>query len=174
MQMLEAARICAENNPNVQFLFVGTVTPYNLIAQMNDFILSNGLQANVELKDAVPFSEIGLLYEQSRVGVGIFMPIPTHRIIMPIKMFEYMHYGLPVVASNFGHIGDIIVTNNAGLTVDPTSPQEIANALILLLNDEYLYTELSANGQKAVAEKYRWEQEVEKLLALYAELLASK
>lgn len=174
MQMLEAARICTETYSSVQFLFVGTVTPANLIAEMNDFIHRNGLQANVELKDAVPFSEIGLLYEQSRIGLGIFMPIPTHRIIMPIKTFEYMHYGLPLVASNFGHIGDIVVTNNAGLTVDPTSPQAIANAIMLLLSDESLYSELSENGQKAVAEKYRWEQEVEKLLALYAELLASK
>ncbi len=112
-------------------------------------------------------------YRQSRIGLGIFLPIPTHRIILQIKIFEYLNFGLPIIGSNFGHIGRYIQENKAGITVDPENESEIASAIITLLKNNEMYTELSSNAFKASL-KYKWSIMEEKLLGIYDQLLAAK
>ncbi|MEX1014416.1 MAG: glycosyltransferase, partial [Candidatus Paceibacterota bacterium] len=85
----------------------------------------------------------------------------------PNKLFEYMHAGLPVIASDFPLWREIIEGNNCGLLVNPLNPNEIAEAILWLYNNPDKAREMGRNGQKAVKEKYNWEQEEKKLLQLY-------
>jgi glycosyltransferase involved in cell wall biosynthesis len=82
-----------------------------------------------------------------------------------------MAAGLPVIASNFPLWKEIVEGNKCGLTVDPLNPREIAQAVEYLLEHPELRQEMGENGRRAVIEKYNWEQEAEKLLALYQRLL---
>jgi len=83
------------------------------------------------------------------------------------KMFEYMAAGLPVIASNFPLWRDIIEGNGCGIMVDPKSPEEIAKAVEYLIDNPQEAKVMGENGRKAVEEKYSWNPEGEKLLALY-------
>jgi glycosyltransferase involved in cell wall biosynthesis len=82
-----------------------------------------------------------------------------------------MAAGLPVIASNFPLWKEIVEGNKCGLTVDPLNPKEIAQAIEYLIEHPELRQEMGENGRRAVIEKYNWEQEAEKLLALYQRLL---
>lgn len=174
MQILQAAELCAETLPNIRFLFIGNIWPAQLKDDMIRYIEDHNMKHTVSIHDAVPYHEIGQYYEKSKIGLGIFLPIPSYFIALPIKTFEYMHYGLPIVASNFGHINHYVVTEHAGLTVDPTDPAEIAEAILRLLSDENLYDACSRNGRMAAQNKYQWKTMETKLLALYRSLLASE
>ncbi|MEZ5199443.1 MAG: glycosyltransferase, partial [Bacteroidales bacterium] len=171
MKILEATKIAVKQEPGLKILFLGTYFPSELKDEMNDFLIANGLVNNVILHDPVPYSEVSGFYSRSKTGLGIFLPIPTHRIILQIKIFEYMNYGLPIIGSNFGHIKNYIENNNSGITVNPENPEEIANALIMLLKDRNLYDQLSKNGIKAVDEKYQWKFMEKKLISIYENLL---
>ena len=83
-----------------------------------------------------------------------------------------MNFGLPIVGSNFGHINAIIQKHQCGIPVDPENPQEIADALVKLTEDEKLYQQFSTNGQKAAWQFYRWELMENKLISIYKNLMA--
>jgi len=171
-KILEALKIAAEKMPGIHLLFVGTWFPQGLKGAMSDFLKVNDLEKNCTLLDAVPYQQMTDLYYQSRIGLGIFLPIETHRIILQIKIFEYMAFGLPLIASNFGHINHYVLKHNCGLTVDPTDSGQIAKAILELLQNKKLYNQFSENGNKAAEENYRWPVMEEKLLSIYKPLLS--
>ena len=105
---------------------------------------------------------------------SLFLPIKTHKIILQIKLFEYMNFGLPIVGSNFGHIRNIIEKDQVGIAINPEDPNEIADAMDSILSNEDFYETLSENGRTAVEKKYRWEFMEEKLILIYAEMLKEK
>lgn len=170
-KILEAVRVIKKTLPGIRVLFLGNWFPEELKERMVEFIQKNQLSEQVTMKDAVPYSEIATYYKKSKVGLGIFLPIATHRIILQIKIFEYMNFGLPIVGSNFGHIQHYIQKHDCGNTVDPEDPADIARGIMELLQDRVLYIEKSRNGIEAVRENYRWEKMENKLISLYENLL---
>jgi glycosyltransferase involved in cell wall biosynthesis len=170
-KILEAAKIAVMEKPDLKILFLGSYFPENFKNEMQEFIIKNGLQENVILHDSVPYTQVADFYNNSKIGLGIFLPIETHKIILQIKLFEYMNFGLPIVGSNFGHIHKIIENDQVGIAINPENPEEIAEALNNLLSDEKLYNTFSKNGMDAVQKKYRWEYMEEKLVSLYTGIL---
>ena len=170
-KILETIKILKQKKGNVKMLFLGSYFPEDLKEEMHQYIEENNLNDNISLLDAVPYKEVAAYYKKSKIGLGIFLPINTHKIIMQIKLFEYMNFGLPIVGSNFGHINKIIKNDQVGIAVNPENPNEIAEALNNLLFDEKLYKTLSENGKEAVQKKYRWEYMEEKLVSIYSALL---
>jgi glycosyltransferase involved in cell wall biosynthesis len=85
-----------------------------------------------------------------------------------------MSAGIPVIASNFPLWREIIEGNNCGICVDPLNPQEISEAIQYLINHPEAAAEMGKNGSQAVETKYNWEQEAQKLLSLYQELLPTQ
>ncbi len=106
------------------------------------------------------------------IGLVCLHPEPRFVVAWPVKLFEYMAAGLPVVASNFPLWKEIVEGNRCGLTVDPLDPKAIAQAIEYLLTHPEEARRMGENGRRAVLEKYNWEREGEKLLKLYEELLA--
>lgn len=91
---------------------------------------------------------------------------------LPIKMFEYMSAGVPVIASDFPLWRNIVLTSGCGICVDPESPEEIARTIDLLAGDPALVREMGEKGRIAVRDRYNWSIEEGKLLALYDSLLS--
>lgn len=171
MNTLKAVKIIQNEIPNLKCLFIGTYYPDSLKDEMNSFLKQNCLEKNVVLHEAVPYQEIGYYYSRSKIGLLILEHVKTYEISMPIKLFEYMTFGLPIIGSNFGHINSYITEDNCGITVDPSDPVEVAGAIIRLLKDEKLYSMLSKNARKAADSKYNWENEFQKLLGYYQNAL---
>lgn len=170
-KILKAIKILKQKKDNVKMLFLGSYFPDDLKEEMLHYIKENNLEDNILLLDAVPYKEVADYYKKSKIGMGIFLPIKTHQIILQIKLFEYMNFGLPIVGSNFGHIFNIIENDKVGLAINPRNPEEIADALYKLISDESLFITLSNNAREAVQSKYRWEFMEEKLVSVYSELL---
>jgi len=108
---------------------------------------------------------------EAHIGLVCLQPEARYVVSLPVKLFEYMAAGLPVIASNFPLWKDIVEGNHCGLTVDPLNPEEIAGAIeYLILHPEEAQV-MGQSGRRAVVEKYNWKREGEKLLKLYEELL---
>ncbi|HJV84452.1 MAG TPA: glycosyltransferase [Noviherbaspirillum sp.] len=111
---------------------------------------------------------------QSFAGMVIFHPVPNFINAQPIKMFEYMSAGVPVIASDFPLWRDFIEGNQCGICVDHTRPDAIADAIRHLRTHPEDVVRMGANGRRATAEKYRWDREETKLLSLYRALLEDR
>jgi len=107
-------------------------------------------------------------------GLVTLHPIVNYIDALPVKMFEYMVAGIPVIASNFSLWREIIEGNKCGLCVDPLNPSEIAKAIDYIMTHPAEAQQMGKNGLRAVQEQYNWDIEEKKLLALYEQLLKQR
>lgn len=110
---------------------------------------------------------------QSFAGMLTLHPTPNHITVYAIKMFEYMSAGIPVICSTIPIWQSIIEETQCGICVDPMNPQQIADAIVYLKTHPEEAQRMGQNGRKAVLQRYNWDQEGRKLLALYDTVLAS-
>jgi len=111
------------------------------------------------------------LLAQSRAGLVTLHPTANYLDSLPIKMFEYMAAGIPVIASNFPAWRAIIDTYQCGVCVDPLDPDAIAGAIDRLDADPVAAQRMGTHGRTAVLSHFHWEHEFRSLLALYTKLL---
>jgi len=167
-KILEATKIASLKIPKIKVLFLGKYFPESLKNDLQLYIDQNDLQNNIELHSGVNYSEVSKYYNKSRIGIVTLLKSKTFEISLPIKLFEYMAFGLPIIGSNFGHIKNYIENENCGIVVDPMRADQIAKAMIELLSNPKKYKLYSENGRNATLKKYRWEMEFEKLLHYYS------
>ncbi len=105
---------------------------------------------------------------RSVAGLVTSHPIGNFLQGLPIKMFEYMAAGIPVIASNIPSWREIIEGNDCGLCVDPFDPAAIAAAIDYLVLHPALAKRMGENGKKAVIEKYNWPVQALKLTDFYS------
>ena len=108
-----------------------------------------------------------------RAKIGLVLTHPVSNLLngQPVKLYEYMSAGIPVVASNFPLWKEIIEGAECGICVDPLNPEEIAGAIVWLLDNQKEAERMGLRGRHAVEEKYNWCREEKKLLQLYSELI---
>ena len=170
-QIIEAARIAKMKSRNLKFLIIGPVLERNLKTKIVSLINKYQLSKNVILKDQVPYNKVSTFYNKSKIGLAIFLDNPINHIILPIKTFEYMAFGFPVVCSNFGHLLKYTTDNNTGIPVDPQNPAEIYNTIIKILENKSIYEEYKNNALKASNEKYDWNLMDRKLNDIYSRIV---
>jgi glycosyltransferase involved in cell wall biosynthesis len=173
-KILEATQIATLKLPTVKVAFVGKYSPENLKQRMQRYIDKNNLNKNIQLFSEVGYNEVSAFYNKSKVGLVTLLPVETFKISMPIKVFEYMAFALPIIGSNFGHIKKYIEQENCGIVVNPDSPHEISEAMCNLLTDSAKYKFYSTNGRKATLEKYKWDFELDRLINFYTTFLQER
>ena len=102
-----------------------------------------------------------------RAGLVLFHPEANHIEAMPMKIFEYMGAGLPVIASDFPLWRRILGDTGCGIFVNPQDPRGIAKAIEYILTHPKEAEEMGRRGQAAVMERYNWETQADKLVTLY-------
>lgn len=115
--------------------------------------------------------QISELLQRSKIGLVTLHPTENYRVALPVKMFEYMASGLPVIASDFPLWKDIIEKHECGICVDPLDPKAIGNAINLLMNQPEVAEEMGQRGRLAALSIYNWNSEKNKLFDLYDDLL---
>jgi glycosyltransferase involved in cell wall biosynthesis len=113
-------------------------------------------------------TDVYALLPEADIGIALLYPEENYLQSLPVKAFEYMAAGLPIVMSNFPYWRANF--DGAALFADPFSPRDIAAQLNRLLHDHDLFRKLSDQGQTLVAENFSWESERRTLLGMYEEL----
>jgi len=119
----------------------------------------------------VPHPEVWEHLQEADIALMCLHPVGDYTYGLPVKLFEYMAAGLPIIASDFPLWENFFKDHGCGLTVNPLNAKEIAQAIEYLLDHPEVRQKMSENGCRAVVEKYNWESEGEKVLELYEELL---
>jgi len=89
---------------------------------------------------------------------------------LPNKIFDYIHAGVPVVATAIPEVKAILDQYQCGICISSQEPREIARNVIALMKDEKLYGQLRNNTAKA-ARELSWELERAKLISIYQPFL---
>lgn len=116
-------------------------------------------------------TEIAEVLKNSKAGLVTLHPIINYIDALPVKMFEYMASGIPVISSDITLWKNIVENAECGICVNPLKPQEIADAIKYIIENSKEGQMMGVNGRKAVLEKYNWDIEEKKLYNVYKQLV---
>ena len=111
---------------------------------------------------------------RARVGMVTLRSTPNHLHSIPVKMFEYLAAGLPIIASDFPFWRSLLDKHNCALFVDPSKPAEISKAIQWILDHPDDARQMGERGIAAVRTEFNWETQVPHLVATYERLAQKK
>jgi glycosyltransferase involved in cell wall biosynthesis len=171
-EIIEAVSLLRGRLGEATLLLIGDFESADFYKEILQKINDLGMHDSITVHPLVPFSNIGKFYSQSRVGLCILYPTKIFNVAIPVKLFEYMSFGLPVIFANHGPAAEIISKERCGLLVDAYDSAAICKAMYTLMRDENCYQTFSENGKRA-ATQYHWNNEKSKLLSIYNDLLGA-
>ena len=93
--------------------------------------------------------------------------LPSYREGLPTTLLEAMSCGLPVVATAISGISDVIDDYKTGLLVPTNSPEKLANAILMLIEDSKLRGEIASNARNMFRNTYDWDIITSKIEKVY-------
>lgn len=170
---LESLRLVKNRIKNVRLIFIGECRDDSQM-EIHQFVSEKGLEDDVEFIDWLPYEEMMSYLEVSKIGLSLLQATDPKSTFVSggtsRKIFTYMHCGLPVIAPT-SEVGRVVIEEGCGIAVDPQDSEQIARAIICLIEHPSKATEMGNRGRKSIHEKYNWELEEEKLLGLYGRVL---
>ena len=165
-QMVEAIRLMPGHHA-VRLDLAGSFSPASLEGELRSL---PGWE-RVHYHGWASRAQVAGLLGGARAGLVVLQPTQNYPDAYPVKMFEYMAAGLPVIASDFPLWRGIVDGAGCGLLVDPTDTAAIARAMQWILEHPVESEEMGRRGRLAVENRYNWSKESETLLRLYARLM---
>jgi glycosyltransferase involved in cell wall biosynthesis len=165
-EILQALALLPSDNP-ARMMLAGPFSP----AELRTELMRLPGWARVKYLRVLDRPSVANLLSRVRLGLLVLQPEPNFWDAMPIKLFEYMAAGIPVIASDFPLWRRIIGEAGCGLLVDPQDPQAIARAMEYLLSHDAEAEAMGRRGRQAACELYNWHSEERVLLNFYSGLL---
>jgi glycosyltransferase involved in cell wall biosynthesis len=109
--------------------------------------------------------KIHRLLAQMQIGIAPSTRDLARQVASPIKIFDYMASGLPVITPKIGDWGDIIEKENCGIALNNDNIDNYLKALNTLAQEDIWKTK-SRNAIKSIEEKYNWNKVLEPITNL--------
>jgi glycosyltransferase involved in cell wall biosynthesis len=169
--IFRALALLKHRGVNARLNLAGNASNEYLLSLWNE-AESLGVREQVEYHGMLSKEEALLFQKKADIGLVTYQPLLYCVNSLPNKLLECMSLGVPVVYSNFPNYREIAETAGAGIMVDPTVPEQIADAIETLVRNPDIARRMGEAGKRAVRERYNWGVERVKLLKLYHEILS--
>jgi glycosyltransferase involved in cell wall biosynthesis len=158
--------------PGVRGLIVGGHAAEPDLARVKARAAALGLETRVTFTGLVEPAQVP---ERLRAAAILALPNPASAIsthfTSPLKLFEYMAAGRPIVASDLPAIREVLRDDIDALLVPPGDAAALADAIRRLLDDPALAARLAASALDGVRE-YGWDRRAARLESLLTEVTA--
>lgn len=171
---IEAFRIVASKNKEVELLFVGPdrgVTINEISYTFSSYI--EAVIPEASIKNRIKFlghcnvDEIMRLRQKATVTL-----VPSRYETFSMSLLEAIATGSPVVASDVGGMKEIIINDFNGLLSEPESPESMAKNILDLLDDPEKMKLMSKNAIKDSKERFSPEIVAKQTLDYYRTVIA--
>ena len=168
-EFVYVAAIVAGQAPDVRFLMVGGGPDLERTIQIAQ---QYGLSDRFVFTGSVPPHEIPAYLQLMDV---VMLPRPPqflkNQLASPLKLFEAMAMKRAVVVTPVRGLSEVIVDRQTGLVAGP-STQDIASAVVELLQNEDLRLSLGQAARKQIDKGFTWESAAMQLIESYRKALA--
>lgn len=164
VEMVQAINLA---HSNIKLLLAGDFADKNLEKSVREM---DGWK-KVSFLGYIGRDEIKNTLASSVAGLVVLHPTRSYLDSLPVKMFEYMCAGIPVIASDFPLWRSIVNDAQCGVCVNPLKTEEIAQAIDYFVNHPNEARQMGQQGREAIFEKYNWSIEENKLLNFYSSIL---
>jgi glycosyltransferase involved in cell wall biosynthesis len=132
-----------------------------------------GVTARVDYRGFVPPADVPKALGEADI---LLLPLGDNPIARyftcPLKLFEYMAMGLPIIAAAYPTITPFVADRVSALLVDPMTPATIARAVDELIRDPQLAAQLGRNA-RSEAPRYSRQRRAEQLIELASTVKAA-
>lgn len=152
--LIRSFRHVVDNFNNVQLIIIGTGS---LEAELKKMVQELDLRAYIRFEGFVGHNKIGDYYSMS--NINIFPSIVDSSGFeegLPVVLLEALTAGKPVIATRTKGGMEVIEDDCNGILIEPKNPEQIADAILMLLNNHQLREKLSKNALES-SKKYDWE-----------------
>lgn len=161
--LLDAFKQVSLELNNVKLMLLGDGQLHSALKEraknenLADSVIFAGRVSHSRLADYLALFDIGVMPDSNEYG-------------SPMKIFEYMAMGKPVVAPRLGPIEAVITDNQEGMLFKRKDITEFKNILLVLLKDNGLCRRLGELGRQKVCAEHTWENNVGRMIKLYGRL----
>ncbi|MDZ4178933.1 MAG: glycosyltransferase family 4 protein [Coriobacteriia bacterium] len=136
--------------------------------QMRARVRSCDVEDRVIFMGQVPHEDLFELTCGADIGT-IFLDGVTlnHQLAWPNRLFMYFMAGIAVAATDLPGMAGLLEPSNAGLLARAGDVDSMASVLSRLAGDPGLRSEMGASGRRLAEDRFNWEHERRKLLAIY-------
>ena len=132
-------------------------------AELDDLARSLGIDVDFRgamAPDAIPQHMAG-----TAIGVAPYpaMDTDSDQYFSPLKVYEYMAAGLPVVASRVGQLPEIM--GESAYLVPPSDPEALAEALDALVANPVERAQVGSDNRRQAEREHSWTGTVDHILA---------
>lgn len=168
LDVITAAHAIVQQRADVRFLFAGTWNGENEKQRAQKMI------ENFHLQDHIEF--LGPVYGQKKLDLfstcDIFV-FPTYykHESFGIVNLEAMAASLPIITTNKGCIRDLVIDHENGFIVGPQQPEQIASAILKLIDNPDLRKRMGAAGREKFEQFYTKEIHINRMIEVFNKVL---
>ena len=147
------------------FLFLGSGPGWSRVRQEVERL---GVESRCHLTGAVPYHEMPHYLALSHIGVAPYQPSRHGQLQLgfywsPLKIFEYMASGLPVVTLDIDPLREIVRHGKEGLLFEEKDEEALARAITELVASPERSREMGLAARERIVAHYSWQVHCEKL-----------
>jgi glycosyltransferase involved in cell wall biosynthesis len=166
--LLKALRIVIEKVNNVHLTVAGSG---ELTGRLKMLTKELGLERHVTFTGFVQNEKIAQLLDKHDIMV---MPSIMESESFGVAVLEASAAGLPVIATNIGGVPEVLADRETGILVPPGDVSALAGAIIRLAEDVRLREQMGRRGKEFCADKYRWEECLDRMAGIYRNLITGE
>jgi glycosyltransferase involved in cell wall biosynthesis len=132
---------------------------------LEKYARANGLNGAVTFTGNVPYDDIPNYIAAMDITVAPYKP-QENFYYSPIKIFEYMIMGKPVIAGKIGQVEEVIVDSETGVLFEPGNIAQLTAALAALVNDAPLCHRLGEQARVWVQQERTWDNNARRAIEI--------
>jgi glycosyltransferase involved in cell wall biosynthesis len=133
--------------------------------ELEKYAYAHGLNGAVTFTGNVSYDDIPQYLAAMDIAVAPYVANENF-YYSPIKIFEYMAMGKPVVAGSIGQVEEVIADGETGLLFEPGNISQLAAALAKLVDDSQLCRRLGEKARTWVLQERTWKNNARQVIAI--------
>lgn len=167
--LVAAMRFVWGERPDARLILAGARTPQTEpIVRMIASLPQSESERILSLDNVTETTKLELL------ATATCLVLPSRSESFGIVLLEAMANRTPVVALDLPIFREVVTTGEDGLLVPPDDPENMAKALLFLLNNPTMAAEMGHRGRDKVARRFTWDQVADRYLLAYEYAIAER
>ena len=142
----------------------------DILQQLKRYVADKQLNDKVIFLGRIPFEELHAYTVSADLGISLLENKGlNYYYSLPNRIFDFMHAQVPIIATDFPEIHNVVASSGTGVLIDDHAPETLAHAIQTALTEWENKPEKSDIFDKA-CKQYNWEAEERKLLKIFETL----
>ncbi len=171
--LAKAVKTLTKMIPEAVVMFIGDG---ELRPQIENIVKKDNVDKNVIITGFLPYDDVPFYLAACDVLVSpcVHSRDGSPFFNSPIKLFEYLAMGKPVVASDIGQQAEVINHGKNGLLAEERSPEDLCNKIYQIYKDKNFADLLGKQARQDSIDKYNWTVSANRIVNAYKSVISKQ